>query len=239
LARYALAWVFLMSYWTVVLAARLVTFKRFPGTEMGAVIRAWGRVTLRILGIRLEIVNASTLEEQAPRVVVTNHQSALDLMWGAAICPPAPLGIGKREVIYVPFLNLVWWALDFVRIDRSNRATSVEALRRAGRKLVEGKRSLMIAPEGTRTPDGSILPFKKGAFHIARQAGVPIHPIVVAGAFELMSKKALIPKSGTIRLCYLPPVTAQEVMGAADEDELVVRVRGDMVKAYERLLRPS
>jgi 1-acyl-sn-glycerol-3-phosphate acyltransferase len=239
LPRYLLAWLFMIVYWSAVLALHLLTLKRLPPVWMAAMIRFWGRASLKLLGIRLELITPSTVTSQSPRVVVTNHQSALDLLWGAAICPPAPLAIGKREVIYVPVLNLIWWVLDFVRIDRSNRATSVLALNRAGQKIIEGKRSLMIAPEGTRTPDGTILPFKKGAFHIARRAGVPIHPIIVSGAFELMSKKSLVPKPGVIRLSFLPPVSAQEAGAMADENELIERVRGEMIRVYEQNLKPS
>lgn len=239
LPRYLLAWIFMLLYWSAVLTLHLLTLRRLPSRWMAEIIRFWGRASLRILGIRLELINESTVDSQCPRVVVTNHQSALDLLWGAAICPPAPLAIGKREVIFVPVLNLIWWLLDFVRIDRNNRVTSIETLNRAGLKLVQGRRSLVIAPEGTRTPDGTILPFKKGAFHIARRAGVPIHPIVVSGAFELMSKKSLIPRPGVIRLSFLQPVSAQEVRAAAGENELIERVRGEMIRVYERDLKPS
>lgn len=239
LPRYMLAWFFLIVYWGAVLILHLLTLKRLPPHWMVAIIRYWGRSSLRLLNIQLELVTPSTVTTQSPRVIVTNHQSALDLLWGAAICPPAPLAIGKQEVIYVPVLNLIWWALDFVLIDRSNRTTAIQALNRAGQKIVKGQRSLFIAPEGTRTPDGTILPFKKGAFHIARQAGVPIHPVVVSGAFELMSKKSFVPQPGVIRLNFLPPVSAQDVGSAADEDELIERIRGEMIRVYERDLKPS
>lgn len=229
----------MLVYWSAVLTLHLLTLKRLPTEWMAAIIRFWGKTSLWLLGIRLELTNSSTLITQSPRVIVTNHQSALDLLWGAAICPPAPLAIGKREVIYVPVLNLIWWVLDFVRIDRTNRNTSIEALNRAGCKIVEGRRSLLIAPEGTRTPDGAILPFKKGAFHIARRAGVPIHPVVVSGAFELMSKKSLIPRPGVIRLRFLPPVSAQEVHAAASENELIEQIRDEMIRVYEGDLKPS
>jgi 1-acyl-sn-glycerol-3-phosphate acyltransferase len=235
LFRYAAGWLFLIAYWLSAVTLHLLLLKRTPVNWLAAAIRAWGYVSLRLLGIRLELLNPSTIATREARVVITNHQSALDLLWGAAVCPPAPLAIGKREVAYVPILNLVWWALDFVRIDRSNSTTSVKALSEAGRKIKAGQRSLVIAPEGTRTPDGSILPFKKGAFHIARQAGVPIHPIVVASAFESMSKKSLMPRPGTIRVLFLPPVSAQEVRSARDESELIERIRGDMTRAYAEI----
>jgi putative phosphoserine phosphatase/1-acylglycerol-3-phosphate O-acyltransferase len=132
----------------------------------------------------------------------------------------------------------VWWLLDFIRIDRANHARAIAALEGVPGLLVRERRTLFVAPEGTRTRDGSILRFKKGAFHIARQAGVPVCPVVVAGAFELLPRGHLLPRRGVIRLSYLEPVSSagvtHETEGAWIED-----IRSKMVREYERIRRPG
>ena len=203
--RTAAAWVYTALYLPIFAALYVVSLRSWPASWLQAVIRLWGRSTLGILGIRLEAANSSTLETREPRILIMNHTSALDIIVGAALCPPAPLAIGKKEVIWIPFLNLVWWALDFIRIDRSHPAEAIASLRHVAQAINSGSRSLLIAPEGTRSPDGTLLPFKKGAFHIAVQSRAPICPVAVLGAFELMPKQTLIARGGVIRVRFLDP----------------------------------
>jgi 1-acyl-sn-glycerol-3-phosphate acyltransferase len=236
LLRSAVTWAFMAVYWTTVITIHFICLKRLPPAFLATAAHLWGRIALKTLGIHLEIQNDSTISEQAARVVIVNHQSALDLVWGAVICPPAPLGIGKKEVIYVPIFNLIWWGLDFIRIDRSNHALAVKALEGVAETIARERRSLIIAPEGTRTPDGSILKFKKGAFLLARQAKVPIYPVVVSGVFELLPKGSIIPKKGVIKLRFLPPVST-DGLTKENEPEFIARVREEMIRAYRELSR--
>jgi len=170
-------------------------------------IRFWGSTTFRILDVPIHIINKSTIEARQARVVVCNHQSALDLAWGGVICPPLPVTIGKKEVIWIPILNLLFWALDFIRIDRSNTVKALASLQGVAEKIRLGARSLVIAPEGTRSPDGEILPFKKGAFHIAIEGQLPIHPVVVHGAYEILPKQRILPSRGPLYIEFLEPIT--------------------------------
>jgi 1-acyl-sn-glycerol-3-phosphate acyltransferase len=234
LLRSIVVWTFTTTYWSALIAVHLLCLKRLPPRWVAAAAQFWGRVTLRLLGIRLEILNESTIATQQARVIIVNHQSAVDMAWGAAICPPAPLGIGKREIIYVPVFNLIWWGMGFIRINRSNHAAAIRALEGVASLITSGRRSLIVAPEGTRTPDGTIGPFKKGAFHIARQAQVPICPVVVSGAFETLPKGSVLPGKGHIRLRFLPPVPTQGLT-RENEDAFIENIRQDMIRAYEEL----
>jgi 1-acyl-sn-glycerol-3-phosphate acyltransferase len=234
LLRSAVVWIFMTIYWPIVIGIHLLCLKRLPPSFIATAARRWGWAALWILGIRLEIQNESTISTQAARVVIVNHQSAVDLVWGAVICPPSPLGIGKREVVYVPIFNLIWWGLDFIRIDRSNHAQAILALAGVADLVAKDRRSLIIAPEGTRTPDGSIGKFKKGAFLLARQARVPICPVVVSGAFESLPKGNILPRKGTIKLRFLPPVSTEGVT-KENEPEFIERIREDMIRVYREL----
>lgn len=232
--RTIIAWCFSLIYWFIVISVYGLSLRSLPDRFVHAAIHLWGKVTLKILQIQVELVNSNTMLDAKPRVVIMNHQSVLDLVAGACICPPSPLAIGKKEVVYIPIINLIWWGLRFIRIDRKHKEKAIASLEKVNDVLVQQSRSLMLAPEGTRTLDGSILPFKKGAFHIAIKNQVPIYPIVCVGAYELMPKSSFFPKPGKIRFYFLPPVSTAGL--TTDQiDSLIDRVRSEMVSIYEKL----
>jgi 1-acyl-sn-glycerol-3-phosphate acyltransferase len=234
LLRSVCAWLFTALYWTSVVIILIITFRRLPDEWTSNIIRFWGKTVLRILSIDLVLLNENPFIHRKPRVVICNHQSALDLAWGAAICPPSPLVIGKKEIILVPFLNLAWWAFEFIRIDRKNPSRAIKSLEGVSMLLTRDSRSLFIAPEGTRTVDGRIAAFKKGAFHIAIQAQIPIYPILVEGAFEAMPKKSWIAKSGSIRLLFLPPIETQGKT-IHDVSDFTESTRAQMISDFEKM----
>ncbi len=236
--RLGMVWGLSIPFWSILLAIHFLLLKRTPSALLARSIRFWGRASLGILGIRLVLETESTLAGRAPRVAVNNHQSGLDLLWAAAICPEAPLGIGKRELIWFPMLNLIWWGLDFIRVDRSNTEKAVASLDGVAEAINRGRRTFMVAPEGTRTPDGSLLPFKKGAFHIAIAAQAPIYPILVDGAFQLLPRSDWIPRPGTLRLRFLPPIETRGLT-LADKDALRDRVQAVMAEALAEMRRQS
>lgn len=191
-----------------------------------------------ILGIRVEFLNSSTISNRQARVVICNHQSALDIALGAVICPPAILAIGKKEVVFIPVLNLIWAAFDFIRVDRKNHARAIAAISGVSDELNRHQRSLFISPEGTRTSDGEVGPFKKGAFRIASQAKVPICPVVFSGAFDLMPKGQFFSKKGRIRVQFLPPIDPTEFdqdMKAQGLDSAIEKVRQKMIVAQKSM----
>ncbi len=232
--RVILAWVFTGFMWIPLLFIYLVSFRLIPDSILSKMIRFWGRTLLKLLSVQLEFVNTSTLEDQRPRVIIVNHQSALDLLWTAAIVPPSVSAIGKKEIIFVPIINVVWWAFDFIRIDRSNTRKAIQSLQGVAENLSTRKKSLLVAPEGTRTYTGEILPFKKGAFHIAFTGNIPIYPVVVSGAFELLPRTRFLPKPGVIRVQFLAPV---ETKGLKIDDmpPLIDKVRNQMIAALNEL----
>lgn len=209
-----------------------MTLRMMPDWVVQKMIRFWGRSVLRILEISLEYKNIPNFDEAYPRVIVCNHQSALDLAWGAAICPIRALVIGKKEVIFIPFINLAWWAFRFIRVDRKDSKKAIASVKGVAEELRTKRRSLLIAPEGTRSPDGNILPFKKGAFHIAIESKASVYPIVVRGAFDLLPKTSLLPKPGKIYLEFLEPIETED-LESKDVDFLIHRVRNKMIKAFE------
>ncbi len=232
--RSILCWIIVAVYWSAFIVVYGITFKKLPERWVTAAIRFWGHLLLWVAGIKLRLDNPSTLEDRLSRVVVVNHQSALDILWGAAIIPEGALAIGKKEVIYIPFLNLLWWLFGFIRIDRSNSKKAHQGLAHVATLLRTEARSLIIAPEGTRAPTSTMLPFKKGAFRIAIEAQAPIYPVVVSGAVELWPKSRLLPLPGEIRLRFLTPIPTSGLT-LQNLDDLMTKVRSEMEAALQSL----
>ena len=118
---------------------------------------------------------------------------------------------GKKIFKYIPVLNLAFWVSGQIFIDRRSRVQSIRAMTKLMAKVAKKKRSMHIAPEGTRTSDGEIQPFKKGAFHIAIQSQFPMHRLVVTGAWELMPPGRFYAKPGVIRIRHLPVIDTKRL----------------------------
>jgi len=216
----------------------LLTLRRFSDRVSGPLLRWWGRVTLKLVNIELIAHGERPFTERIPRLVIVNHLSTLDVVWASAICPDAFSCIGKRELRWVFPFNIGWWSLRLYYIDRKDRESAIRTLKLAARDMVETNRSVMMAPEGTRSPDGRMLPFKKGAFHFALSERLPIYPIVAAGVSEAMPKGSLVPHPGVIHIRYLDPIDTSD-WEEERLDEHIAEVRGLMEQTYIELRREA
>jgi 1-acyl-sn-glycerol-3-phosphate acyltransferase len=231
----AAGWVFTMVWCSGVVLVCALTFRVFSLNLVAPAAHTWSRVLLWLCGVKLTKEGWDHLEGRAPRVLIVNHPSTLDIVLGGIVLPPAGHPVGKREILYYPFLNFAWWALRFGTIDRS----SPEAARRTLDKLVKNlhrhELSVVMAPEGTRSPDGTMGPFKKGAFHLAMQAGVPVYPVVIAGAERVWPRKRLVPiPGGEVRLRCLGPVDVSQ-WSVDNLDEHVAELRETMLRNVAEL----
>ena len=168
--------------------------------------RVWGRPTLWLLGIEVEVRGVENLRHPGSRIVVANHQSALDIPLAAAVAPRAPLVLAKAELRWLFPFNVMWIALGQRFVDRGDPARarrSVEALVAA---LAKEERSIILAPEGTRSRTGRLARFKLGAFHMAAQTHVPVVPLCFHGAGPLMPPGRLWAEKGRCVVEVHPPI---------------------------------
>ena len=161
-------------------------------------------VGLALAGINLDVTGAEHLWSRRPAVFIFNHQSILDGLIIMKLLREDVTGVAKKEVAAAG-LRPVRDAADMAFVDRSRPEQAIEALEPVVEKLREGY-SIAIAPEGTRSPTPRVGPFKKGAFHMAMQAGVPIVPIVIRNAGELLWRGSAFMRSGTVDVIVLPPI---------------------------------
>jgi 1-acyl-sn-glycerol-3-phosphate acyltransferase len=214
---------------TVLLAPVVVAASMVDGRWGYRLSRLWVRLNLLLSGVRVHARREVPLDPHAAYVFMSNHQSHFDVLAVVAALPEFQLRwVAKKELTRVPLFG---WALahsDHIIIDRSNHVQAMATLRAAAEKMRQGL-SVIIFPEGTRgAGDGTLLPFKKGGFVLAQEAGFPIVPLVVAGSADVLSRRGWHIHGGDIDVLVGTPIP----VAGLDSDQLMARVREHL----ERLL---
>ena len=212
----------------------LLTFRLFALSLSRPLLRFASRCSLAIVGVRVRYQAPTPYQTPAPRLIITNHLSTLDLFWFTVEVPPRLFALGKKEIRWIPILNVAWWAFRLGYIDRGARTRAIETLNDAGVATHRDARSLVLAPEGTRCRDGRLGPFKKGPFHLATEHQLPIYPVVAAGAFELMPPGQSFSWSGEIWVTPLAPVETRS-LSADGLPELMETLHERIDRAYHSL----
>lgn len=185
----------------------------------------WGaRNWLRLQGVKVKVIGREQLDPNTTYVFVANHWSYLDAAPLFAFTGRRMGLVAKKELLNAPILGYGMGFVNVIAIDRSNRDRAVESLKEATARLRAGI-SFGVCPEGTRARPGEMLPFKKGAFHMAAQTGVPIAPIALKNTDVLMGRGRAEAWPGTIEMVFLPPVETSWVKSDADLNKLVQHVQ--------------
>jgi 1-acyl-sn-glycerol-3-phosphate acyltransferase len=171
--------------------------------------------------VKIVIENRANLVPNQPYVFMANHASSLDI-WAAFVAIPRRIRmIAKKQLARIPLFGWVMWAGRFIFIDRQNGVAARRSIDEACQRIHNGE-SVLIFPEGTRTRDGALGVFKKGGFHLATKAGVPIVPVALRGTRELMPRGSLLLRSGTITVILGEPIPTQ---GLSDEERTTLSER--------------
>lgn len=191
-----------------------------------------------IIGLNLKIKGEHHLWSHRPAVFIFNHQSNVDLVIVARLLRRDITGVGKREIRDMPLIGRVMEAAGVVLIDRNNTASAIEAMTPLVDTMrVEGK-SVCLSPEGTRAVTPKLATFKKGAFHLAMQAGVPIVPIVIQNSGDVQPKGDMLYHPATVEVEVLPPVDTSG--WTVDKiDDYVADIRNQYLRALDQIDRPK
>jgi 1-acyl-sn-glycerol-3-phosphate acyltransferase len=205
-ARTALALLFWLI--TVPIAALIA----FPWTFIAGNIRFlyWIGMGLaltgcKVAGARVKTVGLDKIDPAGTYVFMSNHVSNLD---PPILCPLIPVRttiLAKKAIWRIPILGQALNMAEIVPVERENRESAIKSIRRAG-EVMRHHINLTLFPEGTRSRDGRLLPFKKGPFHLAMETGFPVVPVTILGTFEMMPKGNMIVRGGTVTLVFHPPV---------------------------------
>ncbi|WEW57844.1 1-acylglycerol-3-phosphate O-acyltransferase [Emydomyces testavorans] len=201
-----------------------------------AVARSFQWVMRLTTGTHFDVVEGQEHLATRPAVFLSNHQTELDVLMLGAVFPPYCSVTAKKSLRNVPVLGWFMALSGTVFIDRANRETALKAFEGAAEQMRKQRQSVFIFPEGTRSysEQPCLLPFKKGAFHLAVQAGVDIVPIVVENYSHVLNIKKLRFNAGGIRIKVLPPISTKGLT-STDVDDLAVRTRESMLKTLMEL----
>jgi HAD superfamily hydrolase (TIGR01490 family) len=179
--------------------------KRSRRQGMNVTMQLGSDVALDLAGIELRVTGREHLWSHRPAVFIFNHQSWLDGFIVMKLLRENVTAVAKKEVSRQPIFGQVGWLMNMAYVDRGNTAQARKALEPVVDRIREGY-SLAISPEGTRSPTPRLGPFKKGAFHMAMQSGVPIVPIVIRNAGLHLWRGSMFMRKGTIDVHVLPPI---------------------------------
>lgn len=195
----------------------------YPVATFGA--RWW----LRLSGVRVKVRGVELLDPEQAYVFVSNHRSYLDT---ATLFVYTGRRIGllaKKELLKVPVLGVGMGFVNVMAIDRTNRDSAIRTTEAAARRIQSGV-SFAVFVEGTRAKPGELLPFKKGAFYMARQAGVPVVPVAIKNSDVLMGKGTGEARAGTLEMVLMKPVEIVGVTTDEEMDSFIASVRASIEK---------
>ena len=223
------AWAYLVGFaYTLVWSLRIFAHRVTGSSRLGEITdlaaRKWAGGILRAAGVRVRYENEALLPRDQAQVLVANHQSWFDVF---ALCATLPVDyrfVAKKELSKIPLFGQAWVTAGHYAIDRSDRQAAIESLNSVGEPMRAHRHSVVLFPEGTRSDDGQLGPFKKGAFVMAISAGVPVVPLAILGSRDIMPKGRWRIRSGeiTIRVGEQIPTTGLTV---ADRDTLAWKAK--------------
>ena len=194
------------------LVMRALTGRREIVFQIGKV---WARIHLAVMGIRPEYAGIEHALASGPRIFLANHLSTLDIWALAPALPDTTRFVAKKSIFWIPVLGQAMAIAGFIAIDRSDRTRAVRSLSRAAERVRNGE-SVILFPEGTRSRDGKLARFKRGSFHLAMQAGVPVVPVSISGTGKIVKPGSIVVQPGPVRVTFSPPIDP----GTFDPDDL-------------------
>lgn len=199
--------------WTAWLVAGLVGIPLlilymalFPRRKAYALIRRTVTAMLGLSGIRVVQEGVEKLDVNLPYILMANHVNLLDPFFYAVVTPAPYSGMEKKENFKIPFYGWLMRTWGNVAIDRTDLEQAKRDLERGAAFMREEGIWLIVMPEGTRSRDGYVAPFKKGGFHLSLQTGIPIVPVTLNGAAEIQRRGSFWARPGTVELLFGDPI---------------------------------
>ena len=164
------------------------------------------RVSGRVLRIKVEVSGLDRFDPRTALIFMPNHASFLDGPMLEMLIPGAARVVLKKSIVGIPIVGLGMRFVGFVPVDRKGIKGGQRSIARAVRMVREKGYSFLIFPEGTRSLDGKLQPFRRGGFFLALETGAPIVPVTIRGTFELMPKGQKYARKGTVQVAFQDPI---------------------------------
>ena len=227
--------VFFPIFLTFTLLTAIITLLFFPFKNSLWLVwiqRLWARSFFWLTFTKVEVEGAENLEPNQSYVFVSNHQSATDVWLIYGYLPVVFKWIMKYELKKIPFVGWACLAAGHVFINRRNPRLAQQSLQEA-EKVLQGGVSVVVFPEGTRSEDGNVQKFKRGAFKIAFDLNLPLAPITLNGCFDMWNKHSMYIKLGTkVKMTISKPISQKEYV-QRDEAEIIEQSRQAIINHLE------
>ena len=188
---------------------------------------------VRMVGVKVRVQGREKIASAGTYIFMSNHVSNLDPPIVVPLLPRRTSVLVKKEVFRIPILSTAMRLGSLVPVDRSNRDSAIDSVHRASEVLSRGI-NMTVFPEGTRSPSGRLLPFKKGPFHLAMESGVAVVPITIFGTEKLMPKGEWRIRPGEVELIFHDPISPAAF---ADREQLMTAVREQIRSALPEEMR--
>lgn len=186
---------------------------------------------VKAAGVRIRLEGLENVQPRVHYIFLSNHVSNLDPPVLLPLIPGETSVFLKRSLMKIPLLGTAMQMGKFVPVSRANSREEAQRSVEAAADALNSGLHITVFPEGTRSPDGNLLPFKKGAFFLAEGTGAPIIPVVISGTERMMPKNTLRITPGEAYVKFLSPIYPQD---ASSREDLMERVRRAMEEELER-----
>ena len=226
-----IVWTVLVTFFwgiVIILASFIIHNENFTHN----LAKIWAKSILFAGRIRVTVTGYSNIDPGRSYIYMSNHQSNFDIPVLLAYLDTQFRYLAKAELFKIPIFGYAMKRAGYISIDRSNRKSAFESLKEAAKKIRNGV-SVLIFPEGTRSRDGNIRPFKKGGFALAVDSGVPVVPIVIHGTWSIMSKKGVRIRPGNVEIEILKPIETSDYTRKT-RDDLMEKVDQAICRSFEK-----
>ena len=199
------------------------------------VVKHWSFVFLKLPPVRVEVEGIEKIDPAQRYMIASNHLSQFDIPLLFWVLPLHGRFLSKKEVFKIPLVGRAMRTIGIIEIDRSSGRSSRQAIVEGIAVAADRGYSLIVVPEGTRSTDEELLPFKKGAFRIAIDTGLPVVPVVIDGTQFINSPGSKIFRPGTARVVICDPIETSGLTNKNDLNDLVHAVESTMHETYEQM----
>jgi len=205
--------VFVTVFWTIFFG--IITIFIFPfdftkGKILNKIVKSWARIIFFSARVKIKIIGLENLNSLKNYIFAANHSSSLDIPLMLGYIPFWIVPISKIELKWIPFLGWAMQMAGHVFVDRRNHENAMESISDIKESLIKTPRSILLFPEGSRTSDGNIKPFKSGGLSLGISTGIPIAPVAIIGTFESLGKGSTLFKNNLLTVNIGSPIDTKE-----------------------------
>ncbi|MFH1214888.1 MAG: lysophospholipid acyltransferase family protein [Pseudomonadota bacterium] len=221
----------LLTFVTSLLAIIFLVVFRGSARKAQVFPRMWGKLILFAGGVRVKVEGLENIAPGKPYIFAANHQSQFDIFTMQGCFDFDFRWLAKKELFQIPLFGRAMHLAGYISIDRSHGREALKSLKEAAERIASGT-SVILFPEGTRSLDGKLHPFKTGGMVLAIKSGVPLVPVGISGTFHILPKGKLLAKPGRVTIRVGSPVETKELV-AGQKQELAERMHDEVARLLD------